>query len=246
MEVVHCSFCKHGNPVDAKFCNACGAALDLQLCEACGAIDKVSATNCHKCGQPFAPRITVADVDDGGPPAAAPPAQPSRAHWKVFVLLALVAAGALLIYPRTTADGEGAMRARTPPAPVPADANVAAPPLAPPERTQEAGEPAPAPTPDTPPPPGATPAAGETESAGTTATPQQPEPAPVPVDTATDEPATDEQSSAAPAAAPHAEADLGAAADPAPTNAPRPPPATAPAGCSPAIDALGLCGEGFR
>nr|MBP6491044.1 zinc ribbon domain-containing protein [Thauera sp.] len=55
MDIVHCSFCKHSNPADAKFCNACGSSLALQLCEACGAIDNVSATVCHKCGHPFAP-----------------------------------------------------------------------------------------------------------------------------------------------------------------------------------------------
>ncbi len=66
MDIVHCSFCKHGNPADAKFCNACGSSLALQLCEACGAIDNVSATVCHTSAATRSrPVADVAAADDG-------------------------------------------------------------------------------------------------------------------------------------------------------------------------------------
>ena len=53
MDTVTCSFCTHGNPEDAKFCNACGSSMHLQLCKHCGAIDNVSASACYKCGTSF-------------------------------------------------------------------------------------------------------------------------------------------------------------------------------------------------
>src|SRR5690606_22547131 len=110
MDIVHCAFCKNSNPADAKFCNACGSALALQLCEACGAIDNVSATVCHKCGHAFAPRSGVAAPDEGetqNVTSAAQvdePARPRRSPWKLFALLALIVAGALVIYPRVAGD----------------------------------------------------------------------------------------------------------------------------------------------
>ena len=110
MDIVHCSFCKHGNPADAKFCNACGSSLALQLCEACGAIDNVSATACHKCGHPFAPRSDVAAADTDAAQSLTPAAQAEesaaarRSPWKLFALLAVIVAGTLVIYPRVAGD----------------------------------------------------------------------------------------------------------------------------------------------
>lgn len=236
MEILHCSFCQHGNPVDAKFCNACGASLELQLCE-CGAIDKVSATNCHKCGKPFPPRLPVTVADDGAAPAAtgddraAPSARPSRAHWKAFVLLALLAAGGLLLYPRTTADHERATRTRLPPAPATADAGIASPPpAAPVEPAQESEAPPPAVPPQGEPQTRSTPAGDEAAASASPASPLQTEAQPAAL------PAEPVANTAVPEAAPQEPA--ATAADPAP--------AAAPADCSPVIDALGLCNTGFR
>lgn len=67
METLRCSFCGHGNPVAAKFCNACGSSLDLQLCQHCSAIDSASSRSCYKCGTPFG--FVWADGDS--PPSSA-------------------------------------------------------------------------------------------------------------------------------------------------------------------------------
>ena len=45
-----CSFCRHANPIGAKFCNACGCILRLKPCEQCDAINDLNAPNCHQCG----------------------------------------------------------------------------------------------------------------------------------------------------------------------------------------------------
>ena len=44
-----CPFCEHINPVDAKFCNDCGAVLHLVPCPKCGAVNDVAATACYRC-----------------------------------------------------------------------------------------------------------------------------------------------------------------------------------------------------
>lgn len=50
---LQCLFCKHLNPADAIFCNACGNQLNLQPCKRCGAIDDRAAEKCYKCGASF-------------------------------------------------------------------------------------------------------------------------------------------------------------------------------------------------
>lgn len=77
MDTRHCSFCNRSNPVDAKFCNACGSSLHLQLCKHCGAIDNISSKSCYKCGTPFGfvweggdPARTRGDEVAGGPARA--------------------------------------------------------------------------------------------------------------------------------------------------------------------------------
>jgi ribosomal protein L40E len=248
MELVHCSFCKHGNPADAKFCNACGSSLALQLCQACGAIDNISATACHKCGQPFARSVHVVAPDAGEAQSVTPQAQAEqpvragRSPWKLFALLALVVAGALVIYPRVAGDEAGLSA-------LPAPAEVA-------------DEPAPSlPAPDPPPAVTAEPApSGTAHDADEAAQP----PADAATDSVADAPAhsseaghegavetpsstdTTPESAAEEASAPTTTAQSAESQSAeVPDSATATPQAT-PAGCSPAIDALGLCPQGFR
>src|SRR5262245_62042896 len=44
-----CSFCQHSNPLNSKFCNACGAPLYVVACAQCGALNEVTASACHRC-----------------------------------------------------------------------------------------------------------------------------------------------------------------------------------------------------
>ena len=252
MDIVHCSFCKHGNPADAKFCNACGSSLALQLCEACGAIDNVSATVCHKCGHPFAPRSDVAAADTDAAQSLTPAAQAEesaaarRSPWKLFALLAVIVAGTLVIYPRVAGD-----EARLPAidAPVEVDpeagakteADLPRPHSSPADATQAppseaASETAGAalPSTDAAPSPTDTEPAEDTPAPPTEALDEAQVEAPSPAETTT-EPGQDE--SLAPSAA--AQPTQAPAADTAENTAANQPPT--PAGCSPAIDALGLC-----
>ena len=281
MDIVHCSFCKHGNPADAKFCNACGSSLALQLGEACGAIDNVSATVCHKCGHPFAPRSDVAAADTDAAQSLTPAAQAEesaaarRSPWKLFALLAVIVAGTLVIYPRVAGD-----EARLPAidAPVEVDPEAGAkteadlpPPHSPPADPTQA-----------PPSKAAPETVAETADAAlppTDAAPSQATVEPATVERATAEPTDALPTAAVPAedtpAAPTGVTDEAQVAPPSPTEAttesaqedtsaptvdtspPQAPvadttptsaanPQTTPAGCSPAIDALGLCNRGFR
>ena len=49
MALTRCNYCEHGNPPDAKFCNACGATLTLAPCPHCGAVNEVTSTACYQC-----------------------------------------------------------------------------------------------------------------------------------------------------------------------------------------------------
>lgn len=269
MDIVHCSFCKHSNPADAKFCNACGSSLELQLCEACGAIDNVSASVCHKCGHPFAPRSGVAaadkdeDEDEDEAHSVAPTAQaeedlarPPRSPWKLFALLALIVAGALVIYPRVAGD-EAGLPGILPPAGVEAEAGAKVeadlpPPDSPAEEATETAPSQAAPeTADAAlPPTEATPSGADAQPADTEPAEDVPAAAIEAMDEAQLEPPS-------PTEAPTASAQEAA---PAPTIAAQPTqaheadttstsaaaPQATPTGCSPAIDALGLCNQGFR
>ncbi|MDX9886069.1 double zinc ribbon domain-containing protein [Thauera sp.] len=248
MDIVHCSFCKHGNPADAKFCNACGSSLALQLCEACGAIDNVSAAVCHKCGQPFAPRSGVATPDEGEAQSVTPaaqtekPARPKRSPWKLFALLALIVAGALVVYPRVAGD-EAQLPAIHAPVAVEAEAEADSPPPDSPagDATETAPSEAASETTDTAlPPTDAAPSASATEPLEDAPAPPtealdaaQVEP-PSPTETTTE--SAQDESPAPSAATQPTQAPAADSAEP-----PAPNPQTAPAGCSPAIDALGLC-----
>lgn len=244
MEIIHCSFCKHGNPLDAKFCNACGASLELQLCEACGAIDKVSATACHKCAQPFTPRLPVTVVDEDETQGAGPQVQvPSptrrwRSMWKVLALLALIVVGTLVLYPRPTARDVPAGQALSSRPPAAADAK----PVSPAEGIADTA------------PPAAMDAAMSAQRRSTAGSPELREHSlPDALDTA------DDASSASPSptdpAMPFALADAPAPEtvdqhSPAPaanaTEAATATPPAKPSECSPAVDALGLCNQGLR
>jgi Double zinc ribbon len=67
MFVNSCPFCKQVNPVDAKFCNACGGVLHLAPCPRCGAVSDVTATICYQCNSPLPGRKT--EEADSAPPA---------------------------------------------------------------------------------------------------------------------------------------------------------------------------------
>src|SRR6266566_1824684 len=47
-----CPRCQHENPVDATFCDECGAPLEA-ACAACGEPNRPAAKFCRKCGQPL-------------------------------------------------------------------------------------------------------------------------------------------------------------------------------------------------
>ena len=276
MDIVNCSFCKHGNPADAKFCNACGSSLALQLCEACGAIDNVSATACHKCGHPFAPRSGVAAADTDAAQSLTPAAQAEesaaarRSPWKLFALLAVIVAGTLVIYPRVAGDearlpaidapvevdpeaGAKTEADLPPPHSPPADPTQAPPSKAAPETVAETADAALPPTDAAPSPATVERATAEpTDALPTAAVPAEDTPAaptevtdeaqvapPSPTEATTESAQEDTSAPTVDASPPQAPA-----ADNAQTSAANP--QTTPAGCSPAIDALGLCNRGFR
>ena len=86
-----CPCCGHGNPVDAKFCSACGVQVDLLPCPSCGAVNDNVATDCHQCERPLPGRAT--ELPDAAPPAArvsGPVSRPaSRAMASALVLAVL-------------------------------------------------------------------------------------------------------------------------------------------------------------
>src|SRR5260370_6674039 len=48
-----CAKCNYENPVDALFCQECGARLE-QTCPVCGAANQPEAKFCKKCGESLA------------------------------------------------------------------------------------------------------------------------------------------------------------------------------------------------
>src|SRR6266576_421074 len=50
MSLFHCRFCDHDNPLDARFCNACGSPLYLKPCPQCEAVNDSAAPQCYQCG----------------------------------------------------------------------------------------------------------------------------------------------------------------------------------------------------
>ena len=49
-----CAKCGGTNPVDAKFCDHCGAALSIG-CPSCGHVNEADAAFCAECGKPLPP-----------------------------------------------------------------------------------------------------------------------------------------------------------------------------------------------
>jgi hypothetical protein len=71
---VECPLCAHANDAEARFCNRCGARVDLVTCAACEAINPRDSGSCYRCG------ASVSRGKDSEPvvrAAARPVAQPS-------------------------------------------------------------------------------------------------------------------------------------------------------------------------
>ena len=71
-----CAQCQHENPVDAKFCNACGAKLDA-ACHQCGRVNPPGSRFCNECGTPLTQQSRVQ-----GPESKVPvqPPTPNTQH----------------------------------------------------------------------------------------------------------------------------------------------------------------------
>ena len=65
MAAVRCLFCNRSNPVDAKFCNDCGTALDSKPCRQCQATNSRAAARCGQCGSVLAPEATLQNAAAG-------------------------------------------------------------------------------------------------------------------------------------------------------------------------------------
>ena len=72
MAALACLSCQHQNPAEARFCNACGAALP-RTCGACGAANPDDARFCNQCGATLEGPAQVPE-----PRAAAPERPASR------------------------------------------------------------------------------------------------------------------------------------------------------------------------
>jgi len=58
----HCYFCDHVNPTGAKFCNNCGAPLQVRPCSRCDAVNDQTAKSCYKCGMELSAPATAAGL----------------------------------------------------------------------------------------------------------------------------------------------------------------------------------------
>jgi len=96
MSLNSCPFCEHGNPEDAKFCNACGGALHLVPCPRCGAVSDVTATKCYQCHSQLAGRKT--EALDIAPRTAETSSPLPRRRSRVIAGAAVLAAIAVLGY----------------------------------------------------------------------------------------------------------------------------------------------------
>ena len=67
---VYCNFCTHGNPDGSKFCNECGAQLNLAPCSRCDAVNTASARLCFQCGALLSSAFTEWSVPAGWSPAS--------------------------------------------------------------------------------------------------------------------------------------------------------------------------------
>jgi Double zinc ribbon len=81
ISAMHCPFCENDNPADSRFCNACGAQLNLAPCLRCGAVNEARAETCFQCharlsGDRVESDITITDAE--GTPE--PPPRSSAEH----------------------------------------------------------------------------------------------------------------------------------------------------------------------
>jgi ribosomal protein L40E len=65
-----CPLCEHVNPPGAKFCNACGTAIDLVPCPSCGAVNDPTATSCHQCAAALPENVPAELARPSAAPAA--------------------------------------------------------------------------------------------------------------------------------------------------------------------------------
>ena len=93
---VSCPFCEHGNPEDARFCNACGGALHLAPCPRCGAVSDVAATTCYQCQSTLPGR--KAETRDSKPSAADVSGTLTRGRSRVIAGTTFLAAAVVLGY----------------------------------------------------------------------------------------------------------------------------------------------------
>ena len=91
-----CPYCDHGNPAEAKFCNACGGALHLAPCPRCGAVSEITATTCYQCNAKLPGRKT--DAPDAVPTAEAALGPLSRWRRRAIAGTTALAAIAVLGY----------------------------------------------------------------------------------------------------------------------------------------------------
>ena len=81
MSAMHCPFCENDNPADSRFCNACGAQLNLAPCLRCGAVNEAQARTCFQCHARLGgdqPEIDAATADVVSTPER--PARNSAEH----------------------------------------------------------------------------------------------------------------------------------------------------------------------
>jgi Double zinc ribbon len=79
--ITECPYCAHLSPPQSKFCNDCGAALNLLPCPHCGAINDLTLqSDCSRCQgalQAVGLAVLIAEVAEPGPTEPEPAFPPS-------------------------------------------------------------------------------------------------------------------------------------------------------------------------
>ena len=55
---MRCTACEHENPSEARFCNGCGAQLELR-CGSCDRVNPVESRFCNGCGAELGPSVAT-------------------------------------------------------------------------------------------------------------------------------------------------------------------------------------------
>jgi len=79
---MRCSHCGHDNKDGAKFCNECGAKLDL-VCAACATVNAPGSKFCNECGARLTPGDTAkpgTGAKENKSPAPLPPVSYTPKH----------------------------------------------------------------------------------------------------------------------------------------------------------------------